>query len=128
MEPATTEIYRSLHPLSLHDALPISPAPSLGAVEREPLRRLDRTGTLVHQHHRQPVSRLQFTRERVGALADRLVAAVQRHRLTNHQAVRPPFGLQAVARLPRDVGPLGPAPPPAADPGAARAPHPAPPP
>src|SRR3546814_7804341 len=100
MEPATTEIYRSLHPLSLHDALPISPAPSLGAVEREPLRRLDRTGTLVHQHHRQPVSRLQFTRERVGALADRLVAAVERHRITNHQAVRPPFGVQAVDRLP----------------------------
>src|SRR3546814_8470191 len=75
-----------------------APAPALGAVEREPLRRLDRTGTLVHQHHRQPVSRLQFTRERVGALADRLVAAVERHRITNHQAVRPPFGVQAVDR------------------------------
>src|SRR3546814_18738326 len=89
-----------------------TPAPALGAVEREPLRRLDRTGTLVHQHHRQPVSRLQFTRERLGALADPLVAAVSRPTITHPPPVPHPFVRQTAPRLPVPLSSLDQQPPP----------------
>ena len=76
---------------------------AFGAVGGEALRGLDRTRALVHQHHRQRDSARAVRARRHARAADRLVAAVERHRIADDEAVGPPF-LRAGGRSPASPG------------------------